>query len=91
MLAELYSIFLLLSNDLATTYCLKQKKEKIGNVTRYLFIILPKPKSLIDPANLGCATLIFFSKPAYSVYDKLICDEEFYITPIELITAIHRR
>ena len=44
ILADLYLDLLRHSKDLATTYCLKQKKENIGIVARYLFTILPNPR-----------------------------------------------
>ena len=47
MLADVYLDLSILSKDLATIYCLKQKKEKIGRVAKYLFISLPIPKILI--------------------------------------------
>ena len=47
MLAELYSVLIVFSSDLATTYCLKQKKDNRGKVAKYLFTTLPIPKNLI--------------------------------------------
>ena len=52
------------SKDLATTYCLKQKKEKIGKVAKYLLRNLPMPKSLIGDN-------IFFSSLTTSKLDIL--------------------
>ena len=47
ILADVYLNLSILSKDLAIIYCLKQKKEKIGRVAKYLFISLPIPRILI--------------------------------------------